>query len=915
MQEHHTAPYTASATEVLAKLGCDAERGLSIAEANARRVAFGPNALETAPPEPIWKKLLRQFQGLVIWLLVAAAAIAVLMGEWTDAVVILAIVALNGALGFFQEEKAARTLEALRDLSPSLAKVVRANSLQSLPASELVPGDLIELEPGDKAPADARLLDCFAVEVMEAALTGESTPVEKEAAAVLPESTSLADRRNMVFSGSVLVACKARAVVTATGMKSVLGRIAGLLERYKPEITPLERRLEELGRILIFACLGLVAVVFSVHMLRGGEFADVFMFSLSLAVAAVPEGLPAVVTIALALGVQRMARRNALVRKLSGVETLGAVTVICSDKTGTLTRNEMTVQRMRVGDRLYAVTGVGYSPQGAFELIDAPPADNRGEEDLRRALGIAARCNTATIRRKGDDPQSCEIVGDPMEAALIVAAAKAGISPEGVAGRTLLEIPFDSRRRLMSIVAPVGDRVMMFTKGAPEALLPLCVFERRDGDVVPLTDERRRELMQASSDLAAEALRVLALAEREFRRDQDPEYREQELTFAGLAGMIDPPREEARQAIGRCREAGIRTVMITGDHPATARAVAEQLTLAATPEALLTGEQLNQHSDEELALRVEEIVVYARVSAEHKLRVIKALKRRNQVVAMTGDGVNDAPAVQQADVGIAMGLTGVDVTKEASDIVLMYDNFASIVNVVDECRGIYDNIRKIVHYLLSCNAGEVLFMFGAAVAGWPIPLQAIQILWINLVTDGLPAIALAMEPAERDAMRRPPRPPGEALLTADRGALILFHGSLIALAAALGIYFVYRGDETKAPAAQTACFFVLTMSQLFFALACRSRAVAFLKLGPTTNLPLLIGIVLSALLQAGAIAVATTRRLLRITDYESLPWLTLLAISLAPMLIVEIGKLLFSPASNARETAHEPRSGAGVRQQ
>ena len=921
MLDPRQTPHAATSEQVLQALGCDPLAGLSPEQVVERRAAAGFNELAVAPPEPRWKKFLGQFSSLVIWILIAAALVAGVLGEWIDAAAILTIVLVNGILGYVQEEKAERTLEALHRLSPALAKAVRGGTRQSLPASELVPGDLVELEAGDNVPADARLIESFSLAAMEAALTGESTPVAKDARAAVAADAPLADRANMVFSGAVIAAGKAKAVVAATGMQTQLGQIAGMLGRYKPEPTPLQRRLEELGRVLIVVCLLLVGAVFAIRIVRGGEFIDVFLFSISLAVAAVPEGLPAVVTIALALGLQRMAKRNALVRKLPSVETLGSVTVICSDKTGTLTRNEMTVERLLVGDRTYAVTGVGYAPHGGFTLLNeptaaaqAPPVAPTGQplpadDDLKLALSIAARCNGATVKRNPDD-NAWQVIGDPMEGALIVAARKAGIEAEGVAERSLAEIPFDSERKLMSVVARAGGRLTMFTKGAPEAVLARCDRQRRRGEVLPLDDARRAYWTNAGAALASETLRVLAFAYRECAEDETPPYREERLIFVGLAAMRDPPRAEAAEAIRRCRQAGVRAVMITGDHPDTARAIAEQLSLLTETGELLTGEQLNRLADDELTERVGRIAVYARVSAEHKLRVIEALKRRGQIAAMTGDGVNDAPAVQRADVGIAMGLTGVDVTKEASDIVLLDDNFASIVNAIEEGRGIFDNIQKVVAYLLSCNAGEVLFMFGAALAGWPMPLAAIQILWINLVTDGLPAIALGMEPTEPDAMLRPPREPREPIVTGRRGLSILWHGALIAAASAAGFWHVYRGDPERLAAAQTTCFYVMTLAQLAYAFTCRSRLRSFLSLGLTTNLPLLAAVAASFLLQLGMISVASTRSLLRMTGYESLPWAALLAISLAPAVVVEASKavaaLVFSrsrKSQDARQTA------------
>ncbi len=621
------------------------------------------------------------------------------MAEWVDTAAILAIVLVNGIIGFLQEEKAGRALAALQKLSSPMAKVIRDGVLQLVPASELVPGDRIELEAGDNIPADARLLSGFGVRVQEASLTGESVPVDKEADCVLPENSPLGDRRNMVYMGTVTAAGKASAIVVVTGMDTELGHIAGMLQRSTPEQTPLQRRLAELGKVLVFVCLVIVVIIFAMQLARGGKLLEMLLISVSLAVAAVPEGLPAVVTLTLALGLQRMVKRNELVRKLPSVETLGSVTVICSDKTGTLTRNEMTVREIVTGGERFQVTGGGYAPHGQFlkcreaacnpkrergrtlhetadserlgasALADASgylgePINPRDESDLMQVLTTAARCNNATVSPRGDAADSWQVIGDPTEGALVVAALKAGIEARDREQHVLFEIPFDSERKTMSVVlrGPDDTRVM-YSKGAPEVILAKCIFERRGGQVEPLTEDRRSQIMQSNSEMAGRALRVLGLAYRDHSATQGAEYEETDLIFAGLVGMIDPPREEAKEAVRRCRAAGIRPVMITGDHPETALAIARELHIAGVADRVVTGQELNALSDEELKIQVDQIAVYARVSTEHKLRVVKAWKQRGQIVAMTGDGVNDAPAVKAADIGIAMGVAGTDVTK------------------------------------------------------------------------------------------------------------------------------------------------------------------------------------------------------------------------------------------------------------
>lgn len=910
-------PHAASADEVVTQLASDARRGLTAAEAQRRRDRHGPNRLAEAPPEPWWLKFLGQFKDLVIWILIGAAAISGFMGEWIDSVAIMAIVILNGVLGYLQEAKAERALAALQRMAAPLAKVLRDGVAQTVPAADVVPGDCVELEAGDNIPADARLIEAFNFQTQEAALTGESVPVAKEPHCQLDVGVPLGDRRNMVYMGTVAAVGKASAVVTGTGMGTELGRIAGMLQRYEPEPTPLQRRLVELGKVLLTVCLVIVAVIFAINMLRGGHAADVFLNAVALAVAAVPEGLPAVVTIALALGLQRMVKRNALIRKLPSVETLGCVTVICSDKTGTLTRNEMTVRVVAAGDAWHYVTGAGYTPHGEFYrcrktgLDEAVAAlfDNRQspessdafeksaldrDDDLRQVLVAGARCNNARLSPRTDQPEGWQVLGDPTEGALVVLARKGRVDAAH-REHVLYEIPFDSDRKMMSVVvgAP-GAATTMYTKGAVEVVLANCEREQRGGQPVPLSDARRQEILQANARLASQALRVLAMAYRLYPDGEPADHHETGLVFAGLVGMIDPPREEVKVAVQRCRQAGIRPVMITGDHPATAEAIARELHIAEAGERVLTGPALDAMTDDELLHEVRDVSVYARVSAEHKLRVVKAWKAHNQVVAMTGDGVNDAPAVKAADIGIAMGITGTDVTKEASDMVLTDDNFTSIVNAVEEGRGIFDNIQKFVHYLLSCNAGEVLLMFFAAVIGWRPPLEAIQLLWINLVTDGLPALALGMDPPETGIMRRPPRPPRQPVITLERGAWMLISGSLIALAAGLGFAIVGNNhDDEHQVHAKTAAFCIMALSQLFFSFTCRSRTKTVFQVGLFTNPQLIAAVAVSGLLQLGAVTLPFAEPIFKVSAHSVHEWELVVLLALMPATVVEIVKLLY----------------------
>jgi Ca2+-transporting ATPase len=912
------APWHALPPAVVAeRIATDPIRGLTGAEAERRRAEFGDNVLRERRPEPWWSRLLRPFRELMVVILLVAAGIAGALGDWADAAAIVAIVLVNAVIGLFQEGRAQAALAALQRLAAPLAKVTRDGRACAIPAREVVSGDRIELEAGDAVPADARLVESFALSLQEAALTGESVPVRKDAAAVVAVDAALGDRSTLVHAGTVVAAGRAAAVVVATGMQTELGRIATLLESSPPETTPLQRRLAELGRVLVGVCLVVVAVIFGLETWRhgglaamwaDGTFTEVLLRAVSLAVAAVPEGLPAVVTVVLAIGLQRMVARNALVRRLPSVETLGSVTVICSDKTGTLTRNEMTVREVVTAAGRWHVTGAGYAPQGEFWSGPAAggqpaagPTRVADEPDLARLLEIAARCNNAEVR-PGGDGAAWQVVGDPTEGALVVAALKGGVSREGGVSRdepaepVVFEIPFDSDRKRMSVVVRLADgRRMLETKGATEAVLPCCVAERRAGADVPLSDARRREILAAAEGLASGALRVLSLACRPLGAtesvEREPDSAERGLVHVGLVGMIDPPRDEVKRAVEQCRTAGIRPVMITGDHPATALAIARELGLADGAGRAVTGAELDGLDQAALVAAVPTVAVYARVSAEHKLRVVEALEQAGAVVAMTGDGINDAPAVKAADIGIAMGITGTDVTKEASDMVLTDDNFASIVAAVEEGRGIYDNIQKFIHYLLSCNAGEVLVMFVAAVAGWPAPLAAIQILWLNLVTDGLPALALGLEPPERDVMERPPRPPREAVITPARGALILAHGVLVAAVVLVAFWWTWQGDPARLPHARTVTFCVAAFSQLLFALGCRSDRVTAFELGFFTNPWLLGAIAVSMLLQASVVTLPYAQDVFQVGAELGRDWLLVAGLSLVPVTAIELAKV------------------------
>ena len=883
-------PHARPSADLLASLGSDPVRGLPEAAVEPLRRLHGSNEMEEALTVPAWKHFFHQFTEPVVWLLLAAGVVAAALSEWTDVIAILTIVMLNAILGFVQQRKAESALAALRRLSAPTAKVVRGGTLHVIPARDLVIGDRIELEAGDQVPADVRLIRGFGLRLTEASLTGESAPVDKDPAAELGPDTPLGDRRTMGYQGTVVVAGKATGLVVATGMGTELGRIAGLLRAQSPEPTPLQKRLARLGHHLVVLCLILVAVIATLQLIRGDGLLETFRLAVSLAVAAVPEGLPAVITVTLALGLQRMVRRNALIRRLASVETLGSVTVICSDKTGTLTRNEMTVREVFAGGGRFEATGSGYAPDGEF----VPAGDETGsgmkdrKPDLLLALTAGVWCNHAKlVPTEG----GWQVVGDPTEAALVVAARKAAVTTDG-GFETVAEVPFDSDRKCMSVVVRGPDgRCVVYLKGAPEVVIGKCRSVRWDGRIEPLSDTHREAIQTAVAEMAGRALRVIGLAYRDGVDPANGEAVERDLVFAGLAGMIDPPREEAREAVGRCRAAGIRAMMITGDHPATGLAIARELGIAGAGDGVVTGRELESLSAFDLATTVGSTAVYARVTAEHKLRIVRALQANGEVVAMTGDGVNDAPAVKAADIGVAMGVTGTDVTKEASAMVLTDDNFASIVNAVEEGRGIYDNIKKFLCYLLAGNAGKLLVMFAAVLAGWPMPLLAVQILWLNLVTDGLAALALGMERPERGVMRRKPRRPGEPLIGWADARRIIGHGALSAAVALIGFWAVWRGEDAHLAAAQVVAFCILGFSQLLYAFAYRSREQTVAGLGLFTNPALVLAATVSALLQLAVIAVPALHGVFGVAAYPTpLEWGLIAGLSVLPAAIVESAK-------------------------
>lgn len=857
--------------KVAGLLKVDVNAGLSHSQWKKRLSKHGENRLPEHKSTGLLTLFIKQFQDFMVLVLIGAAAISLLLGETMDSLAIFVIVGINAVLGFVQEHRAEKSLAVLKEMAAPVTTVRREGRPATVPADQIVPGDVILLREGDRVPADARLVFSSNLSIDESALTGESIPVRKDADWLGSEKTELADRRNMVYMGTAIVRGRCEAIVVATAMATEIGDIASMIQSVDHAPTPLQRRLEQLGRWLVAACLFIVGLVFGLGVWRGLSVYDMFLTGVSLAVAAIPEGLPAVVTVALALGVQRMIKRHAIVRRLPAVETLGCTTVICSDKTGTLTRNEMTVTKIILADREIDVTGVGYEPIGQL-LRNSQPV-HLDEPSLRWACRIAGLCNDASLVRAEKvnkrwtkmKQTDWSLVGDPTEGALLVMAVKGGFNEaldEKTRRRRLAEMPFDSDRKRMSVVVDMAGGVYSLVKGAADVVLARCTYIQRGDKAIRLKPEDRRRLKARGEELADDALRVLALAYRPVStellndmvangKEVPQDLMESELIFVGLAAMMDPPRAEVARAISVASRAGIQTIMVTGDHPKTASAVARTLGFRRTH--ALTGKDVDEMDDVALARTVDQYRVFARVSPRHKLRIVRALQDKGHVVAMTGDGVNDAPAVKEADIGVAMGRTGTDVTREAAAMVLSDDNYATLVAAIEEGRSIYDNIRKFIRYLLACNVGEVLAMFTAALVGLPLPLLPIQILWVNLVTDGLPAIALGVDPTEDDVMNRPPRNPREGVFARKLHLKIAVRGVLIGLctvaALAVGLLVGASSGADTLDYARTLAFSTLVFAQLIYVFQCRSEQKSLHEIAVFGNKWLVIAVLSSVVMQ------------------------------------------------------------------
>ncbi len=946
--------------DVLVRLGAHGQTGLSSDEAARRLAQYGRNELQEKPRPGFLQLVLAQLNNFVIILLIVAAVISALLGDWMEAGAILLIVVLNAVLGVVQESRAEQALAALKKMASPEAHVLRDGLHVSVPASELVPGDLVLLEAGNFTPADLRLIEAVNLRVEEAALTGESEPVEKSAALVLDADASLGDRRNTVFMGTTVVYGRGRGIVVDTGMNTQLGLIAEMLQEVESEETPLQQRLDQLGKVLGWGALAVCGIVFLVGIVRSGLFTqpfdaatrdalvESFMVAVSLAIAAVPEGLPAVVTISLALGMREMVRRHALIRKLASVETLGSATVICSDKTGTLTQNMMTVTQMWVDGRSIELTGAegesgGFRSDGqALDLTEAP--------GLTTALWVGVLNNDAQLERTSSDASGegmgFRVVGDPTEACILLAAARAGVLQDALnhAYPRQQEIPFDSARKRMVTIheiqhpsredsSPFQDAThrnwsAVAVKGAPDVVLRLCTrIQTIDDQVEVLDDARRRQVLEANDRMTRSALRVLGLAYRlapAAPGEVTPAEMEDELIFAGLVGMIDPARSEVKPALETARTAGIRTIMITGDYPNTARAIAESITLLRPGRKVLTGADLNEMDDDTLTREVEVTDVFARVSPEHKMRIVDALRANDEVVAMTGDGVNDAPAIKRADIGVAMGITGTDVAKGTADMVLTDDNYASIVAAIEQGRVIYANIRKFVFFLLSSNVAEIMIIFLATLAGLPMPLTAIQLLWLNLLTDGAPALALAMEKGDPDIMQQPPRPKKESIINGPMRIGIVVQ-TLAQTTAVLGAFLVglFWHLDTQMPAganpllyilnhdwsgvdvqtAETMAFITLSLCELLRAYTVRSERVSVFTLGVFSNKYMQYAVGLSLVLMLVVVYTPFLQPIFNTHTLAPVEWAFVVGLALIPAVAEEITKWFLRRRTPAAQLA------------
>lgn len=867
-------------------LQVNSNNGLLHDQVKLRRKKFGKNQIEEEKKVSRVFLFMAQFQDVMVLILFAAALIAGLLGEMIDATAIMVIVILNGCIGFFQEQKAEKSLEKLKQLAAPAAYVLREKEWIKIDASDIVVGDVIRLRPGDRIPADVRLIRTKGIETEESAITGESVPVVKHATAIHAHNIEPQDQANMAFKGTLVTRGSGEAIVVAIGMETMMGQIATLMTTTKKVATPLERRLGELGKVLIVAVLMLTALVIGVGILQGNPAYDMFLAGVSLAVAAIPEGLPAIVTVALSLGVQRMIRKKAVIRKLSAVETLGCASVICSDKTGTITENMMTVQQLYVNGSLIEVGGAGNDPEGTFYYQEQ--MINRTFPSLENLLLYSMICNDASL---GIKKGKYIIDGDPTDGALLIAARKLGLTEAEEKQYTIIkEFPFDSLRKRMSvIVEDMHKRRFLITKGAPEILIPRSTYQLKDTLSNELTDASM--INDEVENMAKQALRTLAICIKPLQKDMllDDPMIEQDLTFVGLVGMIDPPRKEVAPAIKQCKEAGIKTVMITGDHVTTAKAISRQIGLLDENSRVIEGREIEQMNQEQLTDQIEDIAVFARVSPAHKLRIVEAFQAQGHIVAMTGDGINDAPAIKASDIGISMGQTGTDVTREASSLILMDDNFTTIKDAIREGRNIYENIRKFIRYLLASNVGEILVMLFAILLGYPLPLIPVQILWVNLVTDGLPAMALGLDKPEKNVMSKKPRDAKERIFAHGLGFKIISRGILIGVVSLIAFISTYKLTNGDLDMSRTHAFTTLVMAQLIHVFDCRAEKSIFSR-NPFGNLYLIGAVISSFLLLVVVIYTPSLQAIFQTVALDWMDWMFITTLSIIPTIFFGLSK-------------------------
>ncbi|APC48688.1 calcium-translocating P-type ATPase, SERCA-type [Virgibacillus halodenitrificans] len=875
--------YQLDVEKVEQKLHVVTNRGLSPKQVEQRRKQYGFNVLESQKNISKWLLFLKQFQDFMVLVLLAATLIAGILGEYVDAIAIMVIVLVNGFIGYFQEQKAENSLEKLKELSAPMANVFRDGKWEKVSSREVVVGDIVRITSGDRVPADVRITKSNSLETEESALTGESLPVAKHATPINRDHVDAQDQVNMGFMGTLVTRGSAIGIVVGTGMNTMMGQIASLMVNTKKVMTPLERKLAELGKILIVVALFLTALVVVLGVIQGHPVYNMFLAGISLAVAAIPEGLPAIVTVALSLGVQRMIRKKAIVRKLSAVETLGCASVICSDKTGTMTENKMTVKELFLNGKQLYVSGDGYDIRGDFYLSDTKLDEKY--PNLQEMLMYGMLCNNANLQvKKG----KYLVDGDPTDGALLVVARKLGLTAVIEENyRIVKEIPFDSDRKRMSVVIEDENGMrFLITKGAPDVLLPRSTFHFNASGRARLDAVDSQSIQEAVGRMADKALRTLAIAVKPLAKNDSLEtsFLEKDLTFIGLYGMMDPPRKEVKSAIEECRQAGIRTVMITGDHVKTAKAIASKLNILPEHGLVLEGHQLNKLTVNELKDVIEDTYVFARVTPEHKLKIVEAFQEKGHIVAMTGDGVNDAPAIKASDIGISMGISGTDVTKEASSLILMDDNFATIKSAIQEGRNIYENIRKFIRYLLASNVGEILVMLFAMLLALPLPLVPVQILWVNLVTDGLPAMALGLDKAESDVMKKVPRNPREGVFARGLGYKIITRGIVIGIVTLLAFIITYQNNPDNLVYGQTMAFTTLVMAQLIHVFDCRSEHSVFSR-NPFENMYLVFAVISSLLLVLIVIYWEPLQPIFHTTSLNLRDWMLILGLSALPTVL------------------------------